>query len=321
MGRLTPLHGIARVANISDIHSVQGLMTSNTITRAMKLFLAVSFAVVVTAETSQTTFEPRGPLISRTRLTSDEYNEHSKDLLEHGYKASYLSGYTINNEPHFAGIWELPKDSLNSTQIIQIGLNSSEYQTEFDDLASKGYRLALVNGYTVNESDQYVAIWDNAPSPPWVAKHGMTATELQTIFNDLVVKGYRGTHLCGYDVGGEAHYAAILEKTSGPLWSAWAGMTKRMFQERVDVLRAHGFRVIDFNGYGVNDLDFYAAVWEYHDGTTGDWIERHRMKYGEYEREQARNSEAGYILKVLSGYTLNGMDFYAGLWVHKDANQ
>jgi Bacterial tandem repeat domain 1 len=279
------------------------------------------FAMAVSAISGhkQQSFSVRPSPVFKLRLTSEQYNRLAGELLMEGYRLTYISGYTINDIPQFAAIWDWSSQSTNTSQIIKLGLNSSQYQIEFDNIVSKGYRLTLINGYTVNNSDLYVAIWESTPSTAWVSKYRMNVAELQTTFNDLVAKGYRATHLCGYAIGNEAHYAAILEKRIGPLWAAWAGMTTGMFQERSDVLRAHGYRVVDLNGYGVNGLDFYAAIWEYHDGRVGQWIERHGMIHRECEVELVKNREAGYIVKVLGGYTVNGTDLYSALWVKDES--
>ena len=107
----------------------------------------------------------RSSIVSGTRLTLDEYEEASKYLLGRDFRVTSISGYTIKNEPRFAVVWERPSKPTNSSQIVKLGMNSSEYQTQFDRIVSKGYRLVLVNGYTVNKSDQYVAVWDNSASP------------------------------------------------------------------------------------------------------------------------------------------------------------
>jgi Polyglycine hydrolase-like, structural repeat len=293
-------------------------MPRTTFLKLVILFASLLLLSPVLGEFWQKPLVPRSSTVARTRLTSEQYEHVSKDLLEQSYRVTYISGYTVRNEPHFAVVWELPSRPTNSSQIVKLGMNSSEYQTHFDTIVSKGYRLVLVNGYTVNGSDQYVAVWDNAPSPPWVARHGMTAIDLQTTFNTLVALGYRSTHLCGYDVHGEAHYAAIWVKRSGPLWSAWAGMTERMFQERIDVLRAHGYHLVDVAGYGVNGRKFYAGVWKYHgESKKDDWIESHGMRHRDFQKQLLRNAEAGYSLGVLSGYTDYDFDYYAAIWVRK----
>jgi hypothetical protein len=39
------------------------------------------------------------------------------------------------------------------------GLTSAQYQATFDQLVGEGYRLELVNGYSVAGQDRFAAIW------------------------------------------------------------------------------------------------------------------------------------------------------------------
>jgi len=39
------------------------------------------------------------------------------------------------------------------------GLTPAQYQTTFDQLVAQGYRLELVNGYSVAGQDRIAAIW------------------------------------------------------------------------------------------------------------------------------------------------------------------
>lgn len=39
------------------------------------------------------------------------------------------------------------------------GLTSAQYQAAFDQFVAQGYRLELVNGYSVAGQDRFAAIW------------------------------------------------------------------------------------------------------------------------------------------------------------------
>src|SRR5277367_4315215 len=171
-------------------------MLLTALMKAVMRLVSLSLLLGPVLRDIQETFVHGSSIVARTRLTAEQYEHVSKDLREQGYRLTYISGYTMMNVPRFAVVWELPSQPTTSSQIVKLGMNSSEYQIQFDNIVSKGYRLVLVNGYTFNKSDLYVAVWDNSPSPPWLAKHGMTAVDLQMTFNMLVSLGYRSTHLC-----------------------------------------------------------------------------------------------------------------------------
>src|SRR5512142_1631059 len=59
--------------------------------------------------------------------------------------------------------------------VARHGLSATDYQSEFNKWVGQGYRLTYVSGYSVNNQATYAAIWQQAPSAPWVARHGLTA--------------------------------------------------------------------------------------------------------------------------------------------------
>ncbi len=71
---------------------------------------------------------------------------------------------------------------------------------------------------------------------------------------------------------GDARYAAIWEKKSGPAWVARHRMTFAKFQEKFNELGEKGYRLVHVSGYGVGSTDYYAAIWEKKSGPA--WVAR-----------------------------------------------
>jgi len=174
------------------------------------------------------------PWQARHGMTSDEFQTTFDNLTSQGYRLNYVSGYTIDNIPAFAAIWE---QKPSPAWAAFGGLTSDQYQATFDQYVSQGFRPVLVNGYTVNGVDNYVAIFDQSPSGAWVSLHGMTSDAYQTSFNNYTSQGYRLIHVSGYAVDNQAMYAAIWQQnsdTSG--WVAFHGMTSDTYQAQLDTL-------------------------------------------------------------------------------------
>jgi hypothetical protein len=55
-----------------------------------------------------------------------------------------------------------------------------------------------VNGYSVAGLDRYAAIWEKAPGPAFVARHGLSADGYQQEFNTWLGQGYRLKLVSGY---------------------------------------------------------------------------------------------------------------------------
>ncbi|PVF93072.1 hypothetical protein CPB86DRAFT_790514 [Serendipita vermifera] len=251
----------------------------------IKLFLAWTVLAFTTALAAN-------PWQARHRMTSDVYQSTFNDLVGQGYRLNYKSS------PE----WQ-----------ARHGMTSDNYQATFNDLTSKGFRLVLVNGYTVSGQDRYVAIWDKSVGGAWVARHRMTSSEYQSAFNTYTSQGYRLKHVSGYAIGTEARYAAIWEKTSDTsAWVARHGLTSAQYQQEFNNLTGQGYRLSDVSGYGVNGVDYYAAIFEKKAGPA--FIARHGLNSAQYQSEFDTDVNAGYMLKVVSGYTLGNDDRYAALF-------
>ncbi|MEH2072309.1 MAG: hypothetical protein V7K47_29860 [Nostoc sp.] len=214
-----------------------------------------------------------------------------------------------NTQDRYAAIWV--KSGGEAWQ-ARHGMTSSQYQTTFDRLIGQGYRLVDVNGYAVNGQDRYAAIWEKSDGPAWVARHGLTSSQYQSTFDQLVGQGYRLVHVSGYAVNGQDRYAAIWEKSDGPAWVARHGLTSSQYQATFDQLVSQGYKLVDVSGYSVNGQARYAAIWQNSDGEA--WVARHGLTSSEYQSTFDQLVGQGYRLVHVSGYNVNGQDRYAAIW-------
>jgi hypothetical protein len=79
-------------------------------------------------------------------------------------------------------------------------MTSEQYQQEFDELGKQDYRLVQVSGYSVGGQGRYAAIWEKAPGPAEIARHGMSSEQYQQEFDELSKQGYRLMEVSGYGV-------------------------------------------------------------------------------------------------------------------------
>ena len=135
------------------------------------------------------------PWEARHGLTSAQYQAEFDKLVGQGFRLVWVNGYTAGGQDHYAAIWER---SGGPQWVARHGLTSAQYQAEFDKHVGEGFRLALVNGYRVGNQTLYAAIWDKAPSPAWVARHGMTSDGYQQEFSTFTSQGFRLIDVSGY---------------------------------------------------------------------------------------------------------------------------
>ncbi len=252
---------------------------------------------------------PRAPWTARHGLTAAQYQNEVVAQQQKGYRLTYVSGYAVNNEARFAALWE---QADGPAWEARHNLTGPQYQAEFTALQGRGYRPVLVNGYTVNGTDFYTAIWHKASGAAQVARHGMTAEDYQAQFNTLTNMGYRLRHLSGYGPSGQVRFAAIFDKSAGPAWLARHGMSAGDYQQQFNTQRANGFHPVMVNGYPTARGIQYAAIWE--QGDSLPWQARHSQSPEAYQQNVTELRYQGYRPVAISGFADPNGAQYAALW-------
>jgi Astacin (Peptidase family M12A)/Bacterial tandem repeat domain 1 len=242
-------------------------------------------------------------------LSSSDYQKYFDLHLANGYRLKKVSGYEVAGSARFAAVWE---HVSGPAWVARHNMTSSTYQTYFNTYTSQGYRLQWVSGYTVGGITYYAAIWDKAPGGAWVAFHGMTSSDYQTKFNTYLGLGYRLKMVNGYNVSGSARFAAIWEKVSGPSWVAHHNMTSSDCQTKFNTYTSQGYRLVHVSGYSVGGVAYYAALWDKSAGPS--WGARHGMGSTSFQSYINSFSNSGYKVSDVSGYSINGVPYYAALW-------
>ncbi|MEF3366432.1 hypothetical protein V3H18_07785 [Methylocystis sp. 9N] len=112
-----------------------------------------------------------------------------------GYRLVAVSGYNVNGQDRYAAIWE--KRASPPWQ-ARHGLTSGQYQQQFNELASQGYRVVQVNGWRAGNEPHFAAIWEKVDGPAWQARHQMLGDGYQEEFDRLLKEGYRLRDVSGY---------------------------------------------------------------------------------------------------------------------------
>jgi CubicO group peptidase (beta-lactamase class C family) len=146
----------------------------------------------------------------------------------------------------------------------------------------------------------------------WVARHGMTAAQYQAQFNTLVGQGYRLIDVSGYEVGGQARYAAIWDKSSGPAWAAFHGLTSAQYQAQFNTLVRQGYRPVHVSGYTVAGQAYYAAIFQKSSGVA--WQAFHGLTGAQFQANFNTLVAQGYRLVDVSGYGIGGQDYYTAIF-------
>src|SRR5690606_26647481 len=90
------------------------------------------------------------------------------------------------------------------------------------------------------------------------------------------------------------------------------GMTREVYQGRVDERSARGFRVVDFESYRTSAGQRYAAIWE---RAPGMWAVRTDRSLAQFLNNHRAYTDAGYRLLDYEAYeNEDGRTLYGGVW-------
>jgi len=191
-------------------------------------------------------------------------------------------------------------------------MSQAQFQTIFNDLNNKGYRLKCVSGYVSGGIDQYAALWVKAAGPPWVAHSSMTEAEFQQQFNDLSKQGYRLAWVSAHEWNGVARYEGIWEQRNGPAYEAKANLSATEYQQAFDTYTKQGYRPLHVWGYTIAGGPRFAVIFEKSSGPA--WAARHNLTTAQYQQAFNQYTGQGYQVKVVSGYNVGGTDYYDAIF-------
>ncbi len=250
------------------------------------------------------------PWIARHDMSSASYQSTFNDLKAKGYRPVCVNGYTENGKERYEALWQKPAST--PAWAAHHGMSSATYQSTFNDLTKKGYRLTWISGYAVNGQAKFAAIWDKKSGPAWAAYHNMTSASYQSTFDNMKKKGYRLRQVCGYSVGNKAYFAGIWDKSSGGALEAHHNLTAAQYQSKFNELNGKGYVLECVSGYNVGGKDYYAAVWEKKSSPL--WWTRNGIPKLNYQHAFDNMYYQGYYPTYISAFASGNTSRFNVIW-------
>ncbi|HKK75743.1 MAG TPA: serine hydrolase [Saprospiraceae bacterium] len=98
-------------------------------------------------------------------------------------------------------------------------------------------------------------------------------------------------------------------------WVARHNLTGSAYQSEFSKWSKKGYRLTHISGYGVGNKAYYAAIWEKKSGPA--YATHHGMSAASYQQKFTDYAKKGYRVTHISGYYVNGKDYYAAIWEKK----
>lgn len=144
--------------------------------------------------------------VARHGLNANDYQTEFTKWTQQGYKPTDISTYTVNGQDLYAVIFE--KTPSTTAWVARHGLNTNDYQTEFNKWVGQGFRLTIVSA---NSAGRYAAVWEKTGNTAWAARHGLNTQQYQDEFDRQFYQGYRPIWINGTTINGKDSYAAIFD--------------------------------------------------------------------------------------------------------------
>ncbi|MBS1661781.1 MAG: serine hydrolase [Bacteroidetes bacterium] len=247
------------------------------------------------------------PWIAKHGLTAAQYQKAFDDLSKQGYYPKMVTGYSLNNQANYAALWQ--KTNIPASEFHH-GLTAAQYQSTFDDLNKKGYRLVYVQGFTVGSTPYFNGIWQKTGGPAMIARHNLTAQQYQQVFDQN--KNYKPKIISAYTVNGTPYFDGIWEQTSSPAWVARHNLTAQQYQDNFTQFMNQGYKLTCVTGYTNGGQAAYAAIWE--KVSSPMWAARHGILLNFYQYEFDNYYDQGYTPQFLTGYNVGNSVQFAGIW-------
>ncbi len=203
--------------------------------------------------------------------------------------------------------------------VARHGLTSGQYQMAFDDyVGNHGMQLMNASGYGSNTT-LYAALWvKTASQSTWQARHGLTATEYQSTFDQLTADGYHPVLVNGYATQGGPRFASIFHKSATGPWVARHNLSATQYQAAFNDFTSQGYTLDWVSGYFNGSQELYAAIWRKLLKAPA-WEARHGLTSIQYQAFFDDIVGRGYKPVVVCGYNDGSTDRYAAIF-HKIAN-
>ncbi|KAF8909654.1 penicillin-binding protein [Gymnopilus junonius] len=147
---------------------------------------------------------------------SQYYNELNSAQINRFFLKSFAE-YGSASDRRYCGIWYYNQQYDKYTAFVDDSYNV--YQTTFNAETTKPYwRPSYLS---VSEDHLISSAFVDTDIGPWVARHAMTASDLQAEYETQSAAGYYIVHLQGGGTGSNANYAAIFATQDIPTPRSW----------------------------------------------------------------------------------------------------
>ncbi|NOX36814.1 MAG: beta-lactamase family protein [Calditrichaeota bacterium] len=193
-------------------------------------------------------------------------------------------------------------------EIVRYGIDAARYPFTFEH----GYRPVWLDAYWVNGKTYFNVIFHPEDGTPWVARHGLSASQYQAAINHWIQRGYRPLHVESYPDHNGIRYAVIFVKQKGPAWRTYHGISPADHQQRFYQLTSQGYHPLNISAVSLNGKVRITALYE--KGASGSFVALLNIPVAEFQQQNHTHRAAGRTLTYLDAWQHNGTVYFSAIW-------
>ena len=142
--------------------------------------------------------------------TAEEHQGSFDSLKSDGWRPKVISVASVGGTLRYTALYT--KQAIGGFEARSF-LTPDEYQTKFDENKAGGRHLHYLKSYLHGGKVYYSAIWAEKPEVSGLtARHGLTAEQFVTNWEDALSAGFRTRAITGCEEGGKVRYAVYWTK-------------------------------------------------------------------------------------------------------------
>lgn len=201
----------------------------------------------------------------------------------------------------------------NWGEVAKHGIDTANYQSEFDKIWTCGYYPIWVDGFEVNGKTYFNVIFRPSKNVTWVARHNLDGKKYQDEFNKWSEAGYRLININSYLSHGKLLYAAVWIKDSSVKWMAYHGQTLAWHETNFEKNHKAGWVPVNVSCVNTGGKTYVTALWQ--KINTGGFYLRPEMDLKEFKdafKDYTENKK--FKLVYLDAYLKEGKPHLSGIW-------
>lgn len=194
-----------------------------------------------------------------------------------------------------------------------VDIPAGRYQSVFDAMSARGYRLVSFNAHVSGAELFYNVIWEANNTLSWYSWNQLSPAQLQQKTDEMVSRGFRPYRIHSYLWQNQFWYAAIFVKeASTPRWQFYYGATVQEHQDRFTQLTQQGLSMVNWSVTAdLAGTPYVAALYRQVPGT---WSSVGMLSEPAYQAVFNEKTRAGMALADLSVTQVNGRPTFFSIW-------